>query len=153
MKFLCKPKLVKDSIVIDVSHIPPDEIEKFISQFPSGMLAQVEFKSVMSKAMTRSYEQLKLWWDIVNTILTHHGVELSPDNKTAYSEYLKSRYLPIREVIINGIHMPLPSSISDRANWSTKEFSEIITAILDDYRREGVLFNVDLKSYNIKDLK
>lgn len=147
MKFFGKPIINGTLVSFDCSHVPPDEFESFRNQFAISGLAIIEIKKANAKSQSRSYEQLKLWWDIVNAILTFYKIPISTESKEAYSEYLKNTYLPEKVIVINGIEMPVPKSVSDKTNWETKDFSEFIEAILFDFRQEGVEFNVDKKSY------
>ena len=142
-KFMGIPILQNEKrLIIDITYIAPEilkKLEEFIGD--EKIMCTGELRK-SSASETRSYEQLKAWWMVVEDILTFLREPCTKENKNAMSESLK-KYLPTRYVRLNGKDYKLPKSIADRAEVPMEDFSEALNDIMADWREQGCFFRLD----------
>jgi len=142
IKYIGKSELKGNKIITDISFVTPEK-RKAIEDFFNNdfVISEHEIVKAGNKKL-RSYEQLKLWFQIIDDILIWMREPNTTENKMALHESLK-RYLPTQYVKLNGEDFPLPKSISDDAEIPMEDFTQTISKILEDFRMEGCEFLVD----------
>ena len=141
ISFLGVPEFKNNKIIIDISYIDSKEKERLIESIKEKEAVEFVMKKASPKKV-RTYEQLKLWFSMIEDILIHYQVPRVKDNQMALSEDLK-QYFPTRYVSINNELKEIPKSISDSAEIPSDEFARVTNEIFQHYRSEGVLFKVD----------
>ena len=139
--FVGKLRVTKDSIIIQRNYIEPEKEE--ILEKMNGDLLKVRLTDRMQKRTLRSYEQLKLWFSMVEDIILFNNEEINKETKLAIHEFLKEQYIPTEYIELNGKQYPLPKSIADIAEIPKEKFQNVLSKILEDFRKEGVIFRVD----------
>jgi hypothetical protein len=142
IELIVKVRITKDSIIFEKRYLPP-EVEEALEK-ADGITTKLVLKKPHSRGV-RSYEQLKLWFSLIGDILTHYGEEINKENKEAMSEYLKEIYIPTEYMTVGGKEIPIPKHINDAAGFSKDKFRDILNKIMEDYRKEGVMFRKDLE--------
>ncbi len=136
-------KVQGDEVITNIAYLTPDEkekLKKFLSE-DKGLFEHIITKPSISH--TRSYEQLKTIFLIIEDILNFLGEPNNLDNKRVILESIKN-HLPRQTIILGGREYEVPKSISDKAEIPSDIFTQFIKDVMTEWRQEGCIFRLDL---------